>query len=146
VSRILPTALGFTLFLLCAAFDGCSSAEQSLFAVAKEQLRQRTYAQAYATFSRFLIEHPHPPRATTIADSPPPPEVPTKRYGPFTAIVEICCGFPFDVPDDGFKELTCRFVQEAVDIVKEVNTIPWQNEDVRLIALIIFMRTISSAA
>jgi hypothetical protein len=31
-------------------------------------------------------------------------------------------------------------VQEAVDIVKEVNSIPWQNEDVRSIALTIFIQ------
>jgi hypothetical protein len=31
-------------------------------------------------------------------------------------------------------------VQEAVEIVKEVNTIPWQNEDVRSIALTIFIQ------
>ena len=42
---------------------------------------------------------------------------------------------PFDVPDDGFRQLMKRCVKEAVEIVKEVNTIPWQNEDVRSIAL-----------
>lgn len=47
---------------------------------------------------------------------------------------------PFDIPDDGFKELMKRCVQEAVEIVKEVNTIPWQNEDVRSIALTIFIQ------
>ena len=48
---------------------------------------------------------------------------------------------PADVPsDDGFKELMQRCVQEAVAIVKEVNTIPWQNEDVRSIALTIFIQ------
>jgi len=47
---------------------------------------------------------------------------------------------PFEVPDDGFKALMQRCVQEAVDIVKEVNTIPWQNEDVRSIALTIFIQ------
>jgi hypothetical protein len=46
-----------------------------------------------------------------------------------------------DVPvNDGFKELMRRCVQEAVDIVKEVNTISWQNEDVRSIALTIFIQ------
>ena len=48
---------------------------------------------------------------------------------------------PADVTlDDRFKQLMQRCVQEAVDIVKEVNTIPWQNEDVRSIALTIFIQ------
>jgi len=42
---------------------------------------------------------------------------------------------PFDIPDDGFRQLMQRCVSEAVEITKEVNTIPWQNEDVRSIAL-----------
>jgi hypothetical protein len=33
--------------------------------------------------------------------------------------------------DDGFKVLTEKCVQDAEDIVRDVNTIPWQNEDVR---------------
>jgi hypothetical protein len=45
-----------------------------------------------------------------------------------------------EVPDDGFKELVRWCVQEAVDIVKEVNTISWQNEDVRSIAVTIFIQ------
>jgi hypothetical protein len=49
-------------------------------------------------------------------------------------------GAPFEIPDDGFKELMQRCVQEAVEIVKKVNTIPWQNEDVRSIALTIFIQ------
>jgi len=48
--------------------------------------------------------------------------------------------FQIDVPDGGFEELMQRCVQEAVAIVKEVNTIPWQNEDVRSIALTIFIQ------
>jgi hypothetical protein len=40
--------------------------------------------------------------------------------------------------DDGFKDLMENCVQNAVEIVKEVNTIPWQNEDVRSIALTMF--------
>ena len=47
---------------------------------------------------------------------------------------------PFEVPNDGFKELMRRCVQDAVDIVKNVNTIPWQNEDVRSIALTMFIQ------
>ena len=47
---------------------------------------------------------------------------------------------PVDISADGYKELMQRCVQEAVDIVKEVNTIPWQNEDVRSIALTIFIQ------
>jgi hypothetical protein len=47
---------------------------------------------------------------------------------------------PSDVPDDRFKVLMKRCVQEAVEIVKEVNTIPWQNEDVRSIALTMFIQ------
>jgi hypothetical protein len=47
---------------------------------------------------------------------------------------------PFEVPDDEFKQLMQRCVQEAVEIVKEVNTIPWQNEDVRSIALTMFIQ------
>ena len=44
------------------------------------------------------------------------------------------------VKDDGFKELMRRCVQEAVEIVKEVNTISWQNEDVRAISLSLFIQ------
>ncbi len=47
---------------------------------------------------------------------------------------------PIGIPDDGFKQLMKRCVQEAVEIVKEVNTIPWQNEDVRSIALTMFIQ------
>jgi hypothetical protein len=49
---------------------------------------------------------------------------------------------PVDKPanGDGFKILMQRCVHDAVDIVKEVNTIPWQNEDVRSIALTIFIQ------
>jgi hypothetical protein len=47
---------------------------------------------------------------------------------------------PFDVPHDGFKQLMQRCVQEAVEIVKEVNTIPWQPEDARAIALTMFIQ------
>jgi len=32
------------------------------------------------------------------------------------------------------------YVAEAVEIKKEVNTIPWQNEDVRSIALTMFIQ------
>jgi hypothetical protein len=42
--------------------------------------------------------------------------------------------------DDGFKELMEKCVQDAVEIVKVVNTIPWQNEDVRSIALTMFIQ------
>ena len=47
---------------------------------------------------------------------------------------------PFDIPDDGFKQLMQTCVQEAVQIVKEVNTIPWQNDDIRSIALTMFIQ------
>ena len=42
-------------------------------------------------------------------------------------------------PDD-FKALMKACVSEAVEITKEVNTIPWQNEDVRSIALTMFIQ------
>jgi hypothetical protein len=42
--------------------------------------------------------------------------------------------------DDGFKQLMEQCVQGAVQIVKDVNTIPWQNEDVRSIALTMFIQ------
>ena len=41
---------------------------------------------------------------------------------------------------DDFKELMKECVSEAVEITKEVNTIPWQNEDVRSIALTMFIQ------
>ena len=41
---------------------------------------------------------------------------------------------------DDFKALMKACVSEAVDITKEVNTIPWQNEDVRSIALTMFIQ------
>jgi hypothetical protein len=47
---------------------------------------------------------------------------------------------PFEIPEDGFEQLMKRCVQEAVEIVKEVNTISWQNEDVRSIALTMFIQ------
>lgn len=47
---------------------------------------------------------------------------------------------PFEVPDDGLKQLMQRCVQEAVDIGKDANTISWQNEDVRSIALTMFIQ------
>jgi len=49
---------------------------------------------------------------------------------------------PFEVPDDGFKELMRRCVQEAVEIVKEVNTISWQNEDARALAVTLFIQRV----
>lgn len=47
---------------------------------------------------------------------------------------------PFDIPDDGFKQLMQKCDQEAVAIVKDVNTIPWQNDDIRSIALTMFIQ------
>jgi hypothetical protein len=41
---------------------------------------------------------------------------------------------------DHFKDLMKACVSEAVEITKEVNTIPWQNEDVRSIALTTFIQ------
>ena len=41
---------------------------------------------------------------------------------------------------DHFKDLMKACVSEAVEITKEVNTIPWQNEDVRSIALTMFIQ------
>jgi len=41
---------------------------------------------------------------------------------------------------DNFKDLMKSCVAEAVEITKEVNTIPWQNEDVRSIALTMFIQ------
>jgi hypothetical protein len=38
------------------------------------------------------------------------------------------------------KELMRRCVQEAVEIVKEVNTISWHYEDVRAISLSLFIQ------
>ena len=51
---------------------------------------------------------------------------------------------PGEILDDGFKELMKKCVQEAVDIVKEVNTIPWQNEDVRSLAVTLFIQRVRS--
>lgn len=51
---------------------------------------------------------------------------------------------PGEIQDDGFKELMKKCVQEAVDIVKEVNTIPWQNEDVRSLAVTLFIQRVRS--
>jgi hypothetical protein len=51
---------------------------------------------------------------------------------------------PGEIQDDGFKELMRRCVQDAVDIVKEVNTIPWQNEDVRSLAVTLFIQRVRS--
>ena len=51
---------------------------------------------------------------------------------------------PFEIPNDGFKELMHRCVQDAVEIVKEVNTIPWQNEDVRSLAVTLFIQRVRS--
>lgn len=41
---------------------------------------------------------------------------------------------------DHFKELMKECLAEAVEITKEVNTIPWQNEDVRSVALTMFIQ------
>jgi hypothetical protein len=46
--------------------------------------------------------------------------------------------------NDGFKELMCHCVSEAVDIVKEVNTISWQNEDARALAITLFLQRVRS--
>jgi len=43
-------------------------------------------------------------------------------------------------PDDGFRQLMYRCVSEAVQIVKDINTVPWQNEDIRSIALTMFIQ------
>jgi hypothetical protein len=51
---------------------------------------------------------------------------------------------PAEISDDGFKELMKKCVQDAVDIVKEVNTIPWQNEDVRSLAVTLFIQRVRS--
>ncbi len=45
-----------------------------------------------------------------------------------------------DGHSDDFKELMKACVSDAVEITKEVNTIPWQNEDVRSIALTMFIQ------
>jgi hypothetical protein len=45
-----------------------------------------------------------------------------------------------EVHSDDFKALMKACVAEAVEITKEVNTIPWQNEDVRSIALTMFIQ------
>jgi hypothetical protein len=42
--------------------------------------------------------------------------------------------------DDNFKTLMEQCVREAVEITKEVNTIPWHNEDVRSLALTMFIQ------
>ena len=44
------------------------------------------------------------------------------------------------VRGDNFKTLMEQCVREAVEITKEVNTIPWQNEDVRSLALTMFIQ------
>lgn len=41
---------------------------------------------------------------------------------------------------DHFKQLMKECLAEAVEITKEVNTIPWQNEDLRSIALTMFIQ------
>jgi hypothetical protein len=61
---------------------------------------------------------------------------------------EVVDKTPFSLPEkrngnghsDDFKELMKACVSEAVQITKEVNTIPWQNEDVRSIALTMFIQ------
>ena len=45
-----------------------------------------------------------------------------------------------ETQSDNFKDLMKACVSEAVEITKEVNTIPWQNEDVRSIALTMFIQ------
>jgi hypothetical protein len=67
--------------------------------------------------------------------------------------IEVCTSWSYEaetspVPppangnghDDGFKDLMKKCVQDAADIVKDVNTIPRQNEDVRSIALTMFIQ------
>ena len=44
------------------------------------------------------------------------------------------------IHSDHFKDLMKECVAQAVEITKEVNTIPWQNEDVRSIALTMFIQ------
>jgi hypothetical protein len=61
-------------------------------------------------------------------------EVPRKAGG------HVAVALPSEGSADHFKQLMHQCVQEAVDIVKEVNTIPWQNEDVRSIALTMFIQ------
>jgi hypothetical protein len=65
-----------------------------------------------------------------------------------TALVEFQVVSKQPVPENGngnghsddFKALMKACVAEAVEITKEVNTIPWQNEDVRSIALTMFIQ------
>ncbi len=59
---------------------------------------------------------------------------------------EVVDKTPFSFPENGnghsddFKQLMKRCVQESVEIVKEVITIPWQPEDARAIALTMFIQ------
>ena len=41
--------------------------------------------------------------------------------------------------DDQFKEIMKQCLQDAIAITKEVNTIPWQNDDIRSICSCLFI-------
>jgi hypothetical protein len=49
-------------------------------------------------------------------------------------------GVPFEVPNDGFRDVMERSLRDAIEATKSVNTVQWSVDDIRSIALTIFIQ------
>ena len=49
-------------------------------------------------------------------------------------------GVPFEIPDDGFREVMERSLRDAIEATKAVNTVQWDVDSIRSIALTIFIQ------
>ena len=47
---------------------------------------------------------------------------------------------PFDIPDDGFRNLMVKSLKDAIEATRAVNSMQWSVDDVRSIALTIFIQ------
>ncbi len=49
-------------------------------------------------------------------------------------------GIPFEVPQDGYRELMERSLKDAIEATKAVNTVQWSVEDIKSVGLTIFIQ------
>ncbi len=47
---------------------------------------------------------------------------------------------PFEVPEDGYRELMERSLKDAIEATRAVNTVQWSVEDIKSIGLTIFIQ------
>ena len=51
---------------------------------------------------------------------------------------------PFEIPDDGFRDVMERSLRDAIEATKAVNTVQWDVDSIRAIALTIFIQRVRS--